>query len=398
MIKYLLLLIVAFCFIKCSPSKSTAKKQGDIQFGAERLNEYKELLVGKRVALLVNQSSRIGATHLLDSLLSIGINVEKIFSPEHGFRGNADAGAHIDNAKDNKTGLPIISLYGNHKKPTKTDLANIDILVFDIQDVGARFYTYISTMHYAMEACAENKVQFLVLDRPNPNGHYVDGPVLEVPFKSFVGMHNVPIVHGMTVAEYAQMINGQYYLKDSLQCDLQYVKCENYDHNSFYQLPVKPSPNLPNALAVYLYPSLCLFEGTVISVGRGTNKPFQIFGHPDFEGIYDYSFTPESKEGATHPKLEGTKCFGKDLSVLQKQGIMKTIKLNLTWIVEAYKNSKDKAGFFTPFFTKLAGTEKLQKQIEQGMSAKAIKLTWKEDLTQFQQIRKKYLLYKDFKQ
>ena len=399
--KIIFLLFIGMGFFACNSTESTAnnksKKKVIVQVGAEQIGEYKALLKGKQVGLLVNQSSLLGNTHLLDTLLALGINVKKIFSPEHGFRGKEDAGAHIDDSKDSKTGLPIISLYGSHKKPTTEDLQGIDILVFDIQDVGARFYTYISTMHYAMEACAEFNTSFLVLDRPNPNGHYIDGPILEDSFKSFVGMHNIPIVHGLTVAEYAQMINGQYWLKDSLQCDLSYVACKNYDHNTFYKLPIKPSPNLPNELSVCLYPSLCLFEGTLVSVGRGTDNPFQIYGHPDFKDLLGFLFIPESKAGAKYPKLEGIECFGKDLTILKKGEVMKDIKLNLTWIVEAYKNSKHKDSFFIPFFTKLAGTKKLQKQIEQGMSAKAIKSTWQDGLDTFQLTRKQYLLYKDIK-
>ena len=280
-----------------------------IKVAAERTNSYIPLLKQQKIAVVGNQSSRIGNTHLVDSLITLGIDIAKVFSPEHGFRGIADAGAKIEDGIDVKTGIPIVSLYGKNKKPYAEQLAGIDILLFDIQDVGARFYTYISTLHYVMEAAAENNIKLIVLDRPNPNGHYVDGPIREKGFKSFVGMHPIPIVHGMTIGEYAQMINGENWI--STKCDLSVIKMENYTHDMSYDLPIKPSPNLPNARSVNLYPSLCLFEGTTVSIGRGTSYPFQHFGAPYLES--SYSFTPKSGEGSKSPKHENKECFGTDL-------------------------------------------------------------------------------------
>jgi uncharacterized protein YbbC (DUF1343 family) len=310
----------------------------------------------------------IGNTHLVDSLLSLGINIITVFSPEHGFRGTADAGAKIEDGIDSKTGLPIISLYGNNKKPRKEQLKGIDILVFDIQDVGVRFYTYISTLHYVMEAAAENNIKVIVLDRPNPNGHYVDGPILDTNFKSFVGMHPVPIVHGMTIGEYAKMINGENWI--TTRCELIVIEMENYTHNTNYDLPIKPSPNLQNARAVNLYPSLCLFEGTNISVGRGTDYPFQHFGAPYLKS--NYSFMPKSGEGSKYPKHEDIVCFGTDLRFQEDY----LTDLNLNWIIETFKQCSEKEEFFNNFFDKLAGTDKLKKQIIAGMTAKEIKASW----------------------
>ena len=357
----------------------------NIVLGAERTETYLPLLKNKKVGVIGNQSSMIVNTHLVDSLLSLGIDVVKVFSPEHGFRGTADAGAIIDDGIDSKTGIPIISLYGNNKKPTREQLQEIDILVFDIQDVGVRFYTYISTLHYVMEAATESNIKVIVLDRPNPNGHYVDGPILDTAFQSFVGMHPIPIAHGMTMGEYAKMITGENWI--TTRCELIVIEMENYTHNTNYDLPIKPSPNLPNARSVNLYPSLCLFEGTNISIGRGTDYPFQHFGAPYLKS--NYSFIPKSGEGSKYPKHEDLVCFGTDLRFQEDY----LAALNLNWIIETYKQCSEKEKFFTDFFDKLAGTDKLKKQIIAGKTAREIKATWKEGLEEFKKIRKKYLIY-----
>jgi len=368
-----------------------------IVLGAERFAEYEAALNGKSVALVVNQTSMVGSTHLVDILLSKGIHIKTVFAPEHGFRGKADAGAHVSDSKDAKTGLPIVSLYGKNKKPSKEQLENIDVVVFDIQDVGARFYTYISTMHYVMEACAENDKKVLVLDRPNPNGHYVDGPVLDVKFQSFVGMHPIPIVHGMTVGELAQMINAEAWLKDGLRCDLQVVPCLNYTHKMPYELPIKPSPNLPNLRSIYLYPSLCLFEPTVVSIGRGTDKQFQLAGTPTKTDHATFSFMPVSKAGAKYPKHENKTCYGIDFSTASAETYRKN-QLNLSWLIDFYNHANDKKGFFTSsdFFNKLAGNAILQQQIKVGLPESQIRQTWEAKLQIFKDKRKKYLLYTDF--
>ncbi|MEM9824359.1 MAG: DUF1343 domain-containing protein, partial [Bacteroidota bacterium] len=308
-----------------SSNSQDPEELATILTGAEQIDRYLPKLSGKKIAMVVNQTSRVGDQHLVDALVQKGVQIKGIFAPEHGFRGKADAGEKVQDGKDAKTGVPLISLYGKKKKPGKEDLQGIDLVLFDIQDVGARFYTYISTMHYVMEACAENQLPLLILDRPNPNGHYVDGPILAGTHQSFVGMHPVPIVHGMTVGEYAQMINGEGWLAGGIQCTLEVIPCKYYDHQRFYALPLKPSPNLPNMTAIYLYPSLCLFEGTQLSVGRGTNRQFQIYGHPDLS-VGSFEFRPASMEGAKYPKHEGKLCRGVDLSQasleqLQKSGL-----------------------------------------------------------------------------
>ncbi len=370
--------------------------QAQLNLGADKTSAYLPLLYGKNVAVLGNQSSMIQQTHLVDSLISLKVNVKKVFCPEHGFRGTADAGEHIKNYTDKKTGLPVISLYGKHKKPLPEDLKGIDVVVFDLQDVGVRFYTYISSMHYMMEACAENKVRFIVLDRPNPNGFYIDGPVLEENNVSFVGMHKVPVVHGMTVAEYAQMINGEGWLANGIKCDLSYISMDGYTHSYLYSLPVKPSPNLPNMASVYLYPSLCFFEGTVISMGRGTDKPFQVYGHPALKNT-NFEFIPKSIAGASkNPPYKSEKCHGFDLSPFGENLIAKTPKLYLEWLLFAYQNMPDKTSFFNSFFEKLSGTATLKQQIISGISEEEIRKTWKQDLDEFKNKRKKYLLYTDF--
>lgn len=365
--------------------------------GAARFDEYIPLLKGKKTAVVGNHTSLVDDVHLVDTLLSLGVDIIKVMAPEHGFRGKADAGEKVSSGKDPITGLPIVSLYGSHKKPTAEDLAGVDVVLFDIQDVGARFYTYISTMAYVMEAAAENNVSVMVLDRPNPHGFYVDGPLLDTAFSSFVGMHPVPVVHGMTIGEYAQMVNAEGWLKNGINCQLTVIGMTGYDHKTAYQLPVKPSPNLPNMTAVYLYPSLCFFEGTTFSVGRGTDFPFQLFGHPDMF-IASYAFVPKSMEGAKSPKWEGTPCLGWNLSDFGARRIMEKQHLILDWLVDAYRNFPHKDDFFLKngFFDKLAGTDTLRKQIEAGMTADEIAATWLGDLAEFKRMRKKYLLYADF--
>jgi len=369
--------------------------------GAERLDQYLSLLKGKTVGLVVNHTSTIGGAHLVDVLLDENILIKKIFAPEHGFRGKADAGELVADGKDARSGLPLISLYGQNKKPSVEMLSGLDILIFDIQDVGARFYTYISTMHYVMEACAENNKQFIVLDRPNPNGHYVDGPIRDDNHISFVGLDPLPIVHGMTVGELAQMMNGEGWLKNEVQCDLNVIPCLNYTHQTRYALPIKPSPNLPNMNAIYLYPSLCLFEGTDVSIGRGTNDQFQVIGHPDFgkedldfKGTKLVTFTPKTNEGSKHPKHEGEACNG----IKFEEGFFarsdKTGRLHLEYLVAAYKVFPNKEKFFIPFFETLAGTDKLRKQIVAGKSASDIRDSWGAELREFKEKRQAYLIYK----
>lgn len=366
--------------------------------GAARFQEYLPLLKGKRVALIINQTSLVNRTSLLDTLLAQNIEIVKVFTPEHGFRGAAGAGEKVDNEVDKKTGLPIVSLYGSSKKPKKADLNNVDILIYDLQDVGTRFYTYISTMQYAMEACAEYGKEFIVLDRPNPNGHYVDGPVLDMSLKSFVGMQPIPIVYGMTAGEYAKMLVGENWFDGSEKVKLTVIPCENYDHTVLYHLPVSPSPNLRTMAAIYSYPSLCFFEGTVVSVGRGTSMPFQQFGHPAFKNRTVYSFMPSIPFGkGPSPKLAGETCYGQVVAMNDEEGLMINGKgIKLIWLVKAYDWYPEKDKFFNSFFEKLAGTKELRKQIESGTSIVDIKKSWQKDLDVFKKIRKKYLLYKDF--
>jgi uncharacterized protein YbbC (DUF1343 family) len=385
--------LLSFILLSCGISKG----QEDIITGARQTGIYLPLLEGKNIGIVANQTSVIGHTHLVDSLMSIsnGMVIRKVFCPEHGFRGEAEAGRSIENNLDPRTGLPVFSLYGNNRKPRADDLSDLDAVVFDIQDVGARFYTYLSTLSYVMQACAENGRQLILLDRPNPNGFYVDGPMLDTSYRSFVGMHEVPVVHGMTLGEYAQMINGEGWLGNNLVCDLVVIPCLHYDHAKYYTLPVSPSPNLPTMNAVYLYPSICFFEGTVISEGRGTAFPFEVFGHPRLEHA-PFTFIPESIPGkSTHPKLEGQTCKGVDLRPLreckQREG-----RINLDWLLFAYENFPEKEAFFTPYFEKLAGTGKLRQQIMDGLTAEEIRSTWSGDIRAFKEIRKQYLLYPDF--
>lgn len=383
-----ILLSLSFVF------NSQAIEYENVVVGAERMETYLPLIKGKRVAVVANHTAVINSIHLVDTLISRGVNLIKIFAPEHGFRGTADAGSTIENSIDKRTGLPVVSLYGKNKKPTQEQLKGVDIVVFDIQDVGARFYTYISTMHLVMEACAEANIEFLVLDRPNPNGFYVDGPVLDKDFKSFIGMHPIPIVHGLTIAELATMINGEMWLKDNRVCNLKYVLCKGYTHNTLYKLPIKPSPNLPNMTSVFYYPTLCLLEGTVVSVGRGTEKPFQYVGHPKYIDR-EHSFTPESRDGARRPKWEGETCFGYDVNNLKLEALIESKKLALDIVLDTYKNTP-KENFFRSSFNKLAGNSVLKKQIETFVSEKDIRESWQKDLETYKQMRRKYLLYPDF--
>ncbi len=360
--------------------------------GAMRTDLYVPLLQGKRVAFVGNQTSIIGNTHDVDSLRSCGVNICKIFTPEHGFRGAADAGAVVSNETDAKTGIPLFSLYGNNKKPSAEMLGGIDVIVFDLQDVGVRFYTYISTMTYVMEAAAENGIPVIVLDRPNPNGFYIDGPVLQDGNTSFVGLHRIPVVYAMTIGEYAKMVNGEGWLKNAVHCDLTVIPVDGYIRNAIYELPVNPSPNLPNWESVYLYPTLCFFEGTIISVGRGTTMPFQIYGHPSMRG--DYTFTPESRPGASHPLLEGKRCRGANCTDFAHNYKMNANELHLSWIIDAYHQLDDK-GFFTNYFRLLAGNTTLRQQIEKGLSEDEIRATWQDDINSFKLVRGKYLIYDD---
>lgn len=394
-----------------TPPSANIHDDKNIVVGANQIEKYLPLLNGKKVGIVANQTSvifkdndkqiatlRLSSVqashndkylHLVDSLLTLNIDIKTVFAPEHGFRGTADAGEHVTDGIDTKTGLPIISLYGKNRKPSPEQLKNIDVMIFDIQDVGARFYTYISSLHYVMEACAEQGIPLLILDRPNPNGHYIDGPILEPEYKSFVGMHPVPIVHGMTIGEYAQMINGEKWLTKGIQCNLTVIPIKNYTHKTVYSLPIKPSPNLPNDKAINLYLSLCFFEGTNISAGRGTNKQFQIFGSPFLDrSRYTFQFTPQPNNGAKYPKYKGELCYGRDLRATVNLNF-----INLEWLIEAYNNTENKSDFFNTFFTKLAGTKKLQLQIEAGLNETEIKATWQEGLDAFKMIRNKYLIY-----
>lgn len=373
----------------------TPVTSADIKVGAERTDQYLPALKGKRVAVVANQASLVKKRLLIDTLISLGVNITKIFAPEHGFKGEEDAGATIKNEKYKSTSISIISLYGEHNKPVPEDMKDVDVVVYDLQDVGVRFFTYVSTLHYLMEACAENNKELIVLDRPNPNGYYVDGPVLEPKFKSIVGMDPVPIVYGMTPAEYAHMLNGEKWLKNGEQCNLVCISIEGYNHHQLYELPVKPSPNLQDMGAVYLYPNLALFEGTVMSVGRGTDTPFEVIGAPTLQNA-TFTFTPVSKPGASHPLYEGQKCSGYNLKDFGNILIKNYQKLYLFWLKGAYKDYPDKAKFFNSYFTQLAGTDKLQKQIEDGLPDEDIRASWEPGLTQFKKIRKKYLLYTDF--
>ena len=369
----------------------------DVTVGAARLQAYLPALKGAEIGVVANHTARINGTHLVDTLLSRGVSIQRIFAPEHGFRGDHGAGATIAHGKDQKTGIPVFSLYGATKKPTPQSLEGITHMVFDIQDVGCRFYTYISTLHYVMEACAAHDIPLTVLDRPNPNGHYIAGPVLDTAYRSFVGMHPVPVVYGMTIGEYARMINGEGWLSGSLTCNLDVVQIDAYTHQDRYKLPIPPSPNLPNQRAIALYPSLCFFEGTPVSVGRGTPMPFQVLGMPGFEQG-NYTFTPQSIPGkAANPPYEGEQCRGYDLrsfadSIIDEQAG----RLFWRWLIRFYKASDQPSAFFEPYFKKLAGTEALARMIRSGATPAEIRAHWAAERQAFQAIRKQYLLYPDF--
>jgi uncharacterized protein YbbC (DUF1343 family) len=379
-------------FVQAQPI--AIKPVGETLPGASDIDAYIPLLKNKKVGVVANQSSQIGSKHLVDSLISLNVNIIKVFTPEHGFRADADAGAHIESEQDSRTGLELVSLYGNHKKPTEKDLNQIDIVLFDLQDVGVRFYTYISTLTYVMEACAAYEIPVIVLDRPNPNGFYIDGPILDKQHSSFVGLHPVPIVYGMTIGEYALMVNGEKWMQNQLKCDLTVIPLRNYDRNSIDKLAIKPSPNLPNYQSIFLYPSLCLFEGTSVSIGRGTDFPFQVYGHPEFPES-GFSFVPERQHGATNPKHLGKTCNGFDLRTLANKPDKKLAKLNLKWILEAYQNLNE-VDFFNAYFEKLAGSSTLRQQIIEGESEETIRAGWESGLEQFRKIRSKYLIYPDF--
>lgn len=381
-------MLLLFLFFECSLKKEEAQQEPEIlKTGAEQMDKVLPLLSGKRVALVVNHTAQVGGVHLVDTLRSAGINVVKILAPEHGFRGKADAGEHVNNSMDSVTRLPVISLYGANRKPQPEHLRDVDVIVFDIQDVGARFFTYISTMHYVMEACAENNTKLVVLDRPNPNA-YVDGPVLKMEVQSFVGMHPIPVAHGLTVGELARMINGEKWLKDSLTCDLEIVPLKNWKHDDFYSLPLKPSPNLPNDQSIKLYPSLGFFDQVDISVGRGTQIPFQVLGHPDLTDM-PFEFTPVSIDGMSkHPPFENKLCHGWDLRNVNVER-----KVDLQYLIGMYDAFPEKEKFFMSGFDRLAGNKELKEQIKKGMTEAEIRATWADDLARYQEMRKKYLLY-----
>jgi uncharacterized protein YbbC (DUF1343 family) len=397
-------LLVLLCLSACAqptpapPPAETALIEKVIpkpfRLGAQRTEAFLPMLEGKAVGIIANQTSVLNDAHLVDTLVSLGVNVKRVFAPEHGFRGSAGAGEKVKDSKDPKTGLPIVSLYGSNYKPSPENLKGLDVVIFDIQDVGVRFYTYISTMSYAMEACAEQGIRMIVLDRPNPNGHFVDGPMLKKEFSSFVGLHEVPVAHGMTVGEYARMANTEAWLKNGVKCDLTVIEMENYSRLEAYELPIPPSPNLPNQKAIYLYPSLCFFEGTVVSEGRGTDRPFQQFGYPNMPNG-NTAFVPKSIKGvAASPKFEGKKCNGTDLSTQTLDSLRSIRKLNLKWLIDTYHSYPEKEKFFDQkFFDLLAGSSVLREQIIAGKTEEEIRKSWETELLQFKMMRKKYLVY-----
>ena len=379
---------ITFLFFLLCLHHSITVSQKRIIVGADQVEKYLPLLKDKKVGIVAHQASIVNSkTHLVDSLVSLKINIKKVFAPEHGFRGELDAGEVFTNNFDPKTKLPVISLYGKKKKPSDEDLNGISIMVFDLQDVGARFYTYLSTLHYIMEACSEKNIPLILLDRPNPNIHYVDGPVLDLENKSFVGMHPVPIVYGMTIGEYARMINGEGWLNEGKRCDLNVIQIENYNHKTSYDLKIRPSPNLPNPQSVALYPSLCLLEQTLVSIGRGTEMQFQVYGSPEFpRGIF--SFTPKPNFGAKNPKLKNEICYGLDLRKVERPD-----QIEIKWLIDSYSKFQIKENFFLEGFNKISGTKNLKEQIINGLSEKEIRMSWKLKLDEFKKIRKKYLLY-----
>lgn len=370
-----------------------APAQDRIETGAEQTGRYLPLLEGRRVGIMTNHTGTVGRTHLVDTLRSLGVDIRVVFAPEHGFRGQADAGESVASYRDRKTGIDVVSVYGSTKRPPDSIMQRLDVLLFDIQDVGLRYYTYLSSMHYLMEACAANGKRLIVLDRPNPNGFYVDGPVLEAKHRSFVGMHPIPVVHGMTLGELARMIDGEGWLRDGLRCKLTVIPCRGYTHRSRYRLPTAPSPNLPNMRAVYLYPSLCFFEGTPVSLGRGTDFPFQAYGHPELQG--DFSFTPRSNAGAKNPPLKDKLCHGVDLRTSPSDERIWERGVDLGYVIDCYRQLNLGEKFFTPMFDRLTGTDYVRQMIQQGAGADRIKARWADDVERFKQTRKPYLLYEE---
>jgi uncharacterized protein YbbC (DUF1343 family) len=381
-------------FILCLYT-SRLQAQTTLKVGAEQMDMYLPKIENKKVGMVVNHTAVVGSTHLVDTLLTKGVQIKGIYAPEHGYKGNVERGKTVATTKDTLTGITVYSIYGSRKKPSAEDLKEIEVMIFDMQDVGVRFFTYISTLHYIMEACAENNLPLLLLDRPNPIGYYVDGPVLDPAFKSFIGMHPIPIAHGMTIGEYAQMINGEGWLKNGVKCQLEVIKAANYTHKTLYQVPVRPSPNLPDMKSIYLYPSICLFEGTQVSEGRGTYKPFQQFGTPEYTPK-KHSFVPQDIPSLSiNPKFEGKTCYGYDLSAMSLAQLQDIKELKLNYLLEFYKKAPDKEKFFTKSFEQLAGSDNLRKQIIAGKTEKEIRESWKPGLEKFKQVRKKYLLYQE---
>ena len=404
--KFLLPIIIAaglaFCSTSKQQSQSTAIKETDqIKTGADQTEKYLPYLIGKRVAIMANLTTIIGKTHLVDSLKKLGVNIVKVFGPEHGFRGNASAGVHVDDEKDPVTGIPIISLYGPKNKPDKEDLANVDILIYDLQDVGCRFYTNINALSRLMEACQENGKEILILDRPNPNGYLIDGPVLDMKYKSGIGMFPIPMSHGLTAGEFAQMANGEGWLKDKVKCKIKIIPVANYNHDMLYTLPVKPSPNLNTQQSIMLYPSTCMFEGIYLNHGRGTYFPFTVIGSPSLKGKYDFSFTPTGIKGMSEtPLFMNQVCYGLDLRNYDINLLVKNKKINLQWVMELYKASPNKEQFFDSKLSKemglveyRVGSGLFRKQIIEGKSEKEIRDSWEPGLSEYKAMRKKYLLY-----
>lgn len=386
-------LLLLWVMLLCCPWLCRAQEERIVP-GDEQTSEYFPLLKGKRIALFTNHTGMVGDKHLLDLLVENRFNVTAIFSPEHGFRGNADAGEHVSGSVDRKTGVPILSLYdGKPGKPSEASMRKFDLLVVDIQDVGLRFYTYYASMCRLMDACAEHHLPMLILDRPNPNGHYVDGPILDMKYKSSVGWLPIPVVHGMTLGELARMVNGERWLPQGRTCDVTIIPCLNYTHRSFYRLPIPPSPNLPDMKSVYLYPSTCYFEATPVSLGRGTDRPFQVYGHPDMKGC-SYSFTPRSRPGAKNPPQQNKLCHGVDLGHLSEEEIRER-GIDLSYLIDAYRNLNMGDRFFRPFFERLIGRDYVRRMIEEGKSADEIKACWKEDVERFKVQRRQYLIYEE---
>ncbi len=388
------LILLAYFFVT-GCSNSTEHSEPKLKVGAERSEIYLPLLEGKKVGLVVNQTSVVDSVHLINYLVSKGVDVKGIYAPEHGYKGNVERGKHVDGEIDAETGIPVYSLYGKNHKPSPEILKDIDVMVFDMQDVGVRFFTYIYTMTRVMEASAENGIKVVVLDRPNPIGYYVDGPMLKPGFESGIGLFPIPVIHGLTVGEFAMMVNGEHWLKDGIQCDLEVIKVENYTHETKYQLPVFSSPNLAEMKSIYLYPSICLFEGADVNEGRGTYKPFQQFGAPYYTP-QDFSYVPKSIPVlALHPKFEGKTCYGYDLSGMTMNQLQEIKQLEIKYVIDFYNKCDDKENFFTSFFDKLAGTDQLRKQIIEGQSEVQIRASWQNDLDEFKLMRKNYLLYSE---